>query len=98
MWPGWAAQVGIVPLGWASLELSGKAIGVDRERHALTLRVCGEFRDVSGVSITLQQAVRLFDLSQDVCEDLLVSMVERGLLDVTLDGAYRYRAHPQKAN
>jgi hypothetical protein len=51
-----------------------------------------EFRDIAGVSLTLIQAEKLFRLSHDGCEQMLLSMVEKGMLELTRDGRYTYRA------
>ena len=52
----------------------------DRDLHALQARVWGEFREVSGIMLTLPQAARLFSLDARHCEGVLRRLVEHGEL------------------
>ena len=48
--------------------------------RALLLRIRAEFTESPGLSLTLAQASRLFDLEIDRCERILMSLVDRGQL------------------
>jgi hypothetical protein len=48
--------------------------------QALSARVSAEFREMPGLSITLAQAVRLFNVDRPRCERILGSLVQRGIL------------------
>lgn len=47
-------------------------------REALIQRVAGEFREIPGLCLTVEQAGRLFGLSADVCERVLRSLSDDG--------------------
>jgi hypothetical protein len=52
-------------------------------------RVAAEFREMPGLSVTLAQAARLFNLSGDECGGLFEELRRQGLIEVTPDGVYR---------
>jgi len=54
-------------------------------RSALLGRVRGEFFDMPGLSLTLEQASRLFDLSGDACARILQQLAQEGLVRVTVE-------------
>jgi hypothetical protein len=54
-------------------------------------RVRSEFAEMRGLSPTLAQAARLFDLSPDDCARLLGRLVQDGSLLQGKDGRYRLR-------
>ena len=61
-------------------------------RMALVHRVSGEFDEMPGTSLTLPQATRLFGLSAEVCDRVLVSLVKDGRLRQSNDGRFRLRS------
>jgi hypothetical protein len=61
-------------------------------RDALTLRLCGEFREIPGLCLTAGEASRLFGMAPEVCQRVLAALVEENLLDLRADG--RYVRHP----
>jgi len=71
---------------------NAKEEGVDRrhpDTRAETLRrIKREFREMAGLSLTLAQANRLFDLRDGRGERLLRELVEEGFLQQTSDGSY----------
>ncbi len=60
-------------------------------REALLCRIRGEFLEMPGISLTLPQARRLFDVDEDVCTRILDGLVLEGALMRTPDGRYRRR-------
>jgi hypothetical protein len=59
------------------------------ESSHLVDRIRSEFGEMQGFSPTLQQAVRLFHLSESECYAVLVTLVEEGFLRESADGRYR---------
>ena len=59
---------------------------------ALLLRVQGEFREMPGMRLTVEQAMRLWDLDLPTCNDVLRSLVATHFLERDLNGRYT-RAH-----
>jgi hypothetical protein len=57
-------------------------------RAKLALRVQHEFEEMPGLSLTRDQAGRLFDLRADVCERVLGELVRYGVLQRTRQGRY----------
>ena len=57
-------------------------------RQALMRRVYGEFLEMPGLRLSIQQAARLFNLPPNVCARLLAELIEGGFLRVTVDGQY----------
>jgi hypothetical protein len=49
-------------------------------RVPLEARVLSEFHEMPGLSLTVDQAARLFGISQDRCAELLKDLADRGLL------------------
>jgi hypothetical protein len=56
-------------------------------REAL-LRVEGEYREMPGLCLTLPQAARLWGFDRNTCELVVTTLIERGVLKRTLNGAY----------
>jgi len=52
-------------------------------------RVVAEFREMPGLSVTLAQAARLFNLPGDECRRLFEELRRRRLIEVTANGLYR---------
>ena len=50
------------------------------DEHAISARVSAEFREMPGLTITLAQAVRLFNVDRPRCERILGSLVQSGIL------------------
>lgn len=63
---------------------SGLRPSVDRRsqpaRDLLVARVRGEFSEMPCLALTLPQAMRLFDLRQDICSRVLAALVAEGVL------------------
>ena len=59
---------------------------------ALLARARGEYREMPGMRLTIEQAMRLWDLDRQTCQSLLSSLVEARFLEVDALGRYR-KAH-----
>jgi len=55
---------------------------------AITERVRGEFREMPGLTLTVAQARRLWDLDPSTCSEVLRELVDAGFLCRRADGAY----------
>lgn len=51
-------------------------------------RVLGEYHEMPGLSLTLAQAARLWQLDAHACEAILGALVEQHVLRRTRDGAF----------
>jgi DNA-binding IclR family transcriptional regulator len=51
-------------------------------------RICGEFLEMPGLRLTLEQAQRLWGLDEQTCRELLAVLVEAKFLCRSADGAY----------
>ena len=58
-------------------------------RGALMHRIWDEFDEMPGTSLTLPQASKLFGVPMEVCDRILVNLVEDGRLHRTKDGRFR---------
>jgi hypothetical protein len=56
---------------------------------ALVRRVCGEFREMPGMRLTIDQAARLWTIDRDTCAKILHSLVAARFLKVDVNGRYR---------
>lgn len=56
--------------------------------HALLSRIRGEFDEMPGLSLSLEQARRLFGLDPWLCERVLESLEQTGYLRRNARGAY----------
>src|SRR3954462_9388812 len=72
-----------------------RATGSSRERrnhaarYALTQRISGEFQEMPCLRLTAAQAQRLFGLRAEVCQRILLNLVQQGSL--TFEGdMYRF--------
>ena len=54
----------------------------------LMKRVRGEYEEMPGMCLTLPQARRILGLDQQICADILNSLIDRGFLRRTRDGRY----------
>jgi hypothetical protein len=61
-------------------------------RDALVRRLESEFKEMPGLSLTLQQAVRLFSLPQGPCQRILSALVKDGAMSLRQDGRYVRRS------
>lgn len=70
--------------------------GVERRnlhaRRMLPERICEEFIEMPGTSLTLPQAARLFGLHADVCSRIFAELVRDGQLELAGDNRYRLRS------
>jgi hypothetical protein len=57
-------------------------------RHALRRRVHAEFFEMPGLTLTVEQAARLFGLPADVCRRVFGELVQVEMLRLTADGRY----------
>ena len=57
-------------------------------RAALVDRIRGEFLELRGLSITVEQAARLFGGPPAACARILIGLVAEGLLHLRTDGRY----------
>jgi hypothetical protein len=58
----------------------------------LLRRARGDFRESPGLRLTIEEAMRLWDLDRDTCAALLASLVEAKFLELDTQGRYR-KAH-----
>ena len=58
-------------------------------RTALLCRICAEFDEMPGTSLTLSQATRLFGLTAEILDRIFVRLIEDGALRRSTDGRYR---------
>ena len=56
---------------------------------ALLRRVRGEYREMPGMRLTIDQAMRLWDVDRQTCQWLLDSLVEAQFLAIDANGRYR---------
>jgi Fic family protein len=68
-------------------------VSTDRRNHigrkALLRRVQGEFEEMPGIPLTVNQASRLLSISPDIVSRIFNQLVEDGILRLTPDGRYR---------
>ena len=68
-------------------------VSTDRRNHvgrkALLRRVQGEFEEMPGIPLTVNQASRLLSISPDIVSRIFSQLVEDGILRLTPDGRYR---------
>ena len=55
---------------------------------SITERIRGEFREMPGLALTVEQARRLWSLDPSTCSVVLTQLVETGFLCRRADGAY----------
>jgi len=63
---------------------------------ALTTRICAEYREMPGLSLSLPQASRLWHINVDTCRDILETLVADGFLGRTSAGRFVARAPSRK--
>lgn len=62
------------------------------QEDLLLRRARGEYREMPGLRLTIEQAMRLWDLDRQTCLQLLNSLVASHYLDIDVTGRYR-KAH-----
>ena len=62
-----------------------KDVSSDQE---LVQRIRGEFNEMPGLRLTVQQARRLWRLDETSCDSVLSALVDAHFLAVTSDGAF----------
>jgi hypothetical protein len=62
------------------------------EEEALRKRARADFREMPGMRLTMEQAMRLWDVDRQVCQSLLESLVDSHFLEVDPYGKYT-KAH-----
>lgn len=71
---------------------TARMFGPDRRnetsRERLVGRVRGEFLEMRGLTLTLAQARRLFNLREDICTRVLNTLVCDGVLRERADGSF----------
>ena len=63
------------------------------KEDALLARARGEYREMPGMRLTIDQAMRLWDLDRQTCQTLLNSLVAARFLEIDPYGRYR-KSHP----
>jgi len=58
------------------------------ERTSIPERIRGEFREMPGLTLTVERARRLWSLDPSTCSVVLTQLVETGFLCRRADGAY----------
>lgn len=60
-----------------------------RSRGGLYGRIRAEFLEMPGLSLTLRQAARLWNLDTETCDDVLRALVDEGFLSHSPRDAFR---------
>ncbi len=63
------------------------------KENELLARARGEYREMPGMRLTVEQAMRLWDLDRPTCQSLLASLVDAQFLEVDPHGRY-HMIHP----
>jgi hypothetical protein len=69
----------------------GSQTTTDTDITPLAVRVHGEFREMPGLRLTVQQASRLFSLPTLVATEVLDELHQASVLNYSTDGAYSLR-------
>lgn len=56
--------------------------------HDLQSRIRGEYMEMPGMRLTLEQARRLCGVDRELCQEVLNALVVANFLRITSDGAY----------
>jgi Fic family protein len=75
----------------------GRVVHANERNKADTSRIKAEFLEMPGLTLTVQQACRLWSLSPAQSERLLSDLVDRGFLVRDPRGAYRRGGCPRCA-
>jgi DNA-binding IclR family transcriptional regulator len=80
------------------LQLTSSPASVAAARLLIAERIRGEFREMPGLTLTVAQAQRLWNVDLSTCTEVLSQLVETGFLSRKVDGAYSrtsdLTAHP----
>jgi hypothetical protein len=60
----------------------------DANRRLITERIRGEFREMPGLTLTVAQARRLWNVDLPTCTEVLLQLVDAGFLCCKADGTY----------
>src|SRR5262245_52736862 len=71
-------------LAWASWRVRQASAA----RRRLLTRIRGEYREMPGLSLTLPQAYRLWQLDSRTCTSLIAALVKNGELQRTTHGRF----------
>src|SRR5579864_6295356 len=71
-----------------SSTIPDSAASGDTTRALITERIRGEFREMPGLTLTLAQAQRLWNVDLGTCAEVLAQLVDVGYLCQRSDGAY----------
>jgi hypothetical protein len=70
------------------MQNSGDIVAVTAPLEGLATRIRNEFLEMPGLSLTVGQAQRMWQLREHECEMLLKALVEAGFLARTRGGAF----------
>jgi hypothetical protein len=62
------------------------------QRAALQRRICNEFVEMPGTSLTVAQGARLFGVHSEICGRIFAELVRDGKLKYSRDARYRSRS------
>src|SRR5438876_7173896 len=71
-----------------STSSSPETVPQEAARVLITERIRGEFREMPGLTLTVAQARRLWNVDLPTCTDVLSQLVESGFLCRKADGTY----------
>ena len=71
----------------SSFSCSGQ-VRISAAIREVTQRIEAEYREMPGLMLTARQAQRLWGLDSPTCGIALVTLLQRGFLKETADGAY----------
>jgi len=70
------------------LQLTNAIADADAARMLIAERIRGEFREMPGLTLTVAQAQRLWNVDLATCTEVLAQLVDAGFLCRKVDGAY----------
>ena len=82
-----------LPFRARGIHRSGRERRDTQARQALLSRIQGEFREMPGLSLTVEQAARLFGVPCEACTRVLGVLENTGVLRQAGDGQYRLRGN-----
>jgi hypothetical protein len=72
----------------SSPPVTESAVLPDATRALITERIRGEFREMPGLTLTVAQARRLWNVDLPTCTEVLSQLIDAGFLCRRADGAY----------
>ncbi len=69
-------------------QLTSHVTAADAARTLIAERIRGEYREMPGLTLTVAQAQRLWNVDLSTCTEVLAQLVEAGFLCRKVDGAY----------